>query len=121
MRRAPGQTLVNLPMKVVFKDFLDGVLPKLCYGDRSKFIRDALREKLLAMGEPVPIEYTMPPGRAGKGGRRRTIYPELKPSALMMNEDPNFGSRAKTTGSSGSVAAAAVRAVKRASRPKPGQ
>jgi hypothetical protein len=70
MRRAPGQTLVNLPMKIAFRDFIDGELEGLGYADRSKFIRDAIRDKLIHMGKTVPVEFTLAPGRAGKGGRK---------------------------------------------------
>ncbi len=89
MRRAPGQTLVNLPMKVVFRDFLDGELEGLGYADRSKFIRDAIREKLVAMGKDVPVEFTLPPGRAGKGGRRKTVHPTRTPLGFARNEPIN--------------------------------
>jgi hypothetical protein len=42
---------------------------------RSQFCREAIAEKLRALGMQVPERETASPDRAGKGGRRRTIYP----------------------------------------------
>ncbi|HVU28378.1 MAG TPA: ribbon-helix-helix domain-containing protein [Verrucomicrobiae bacterium] len=76
-------------MKVIFRDFIDGELESLGYADRSKFIRDAIREKLIAMGKDVPQEFALPPGRSGKGGRKPFRYPPYHPSAAAMNDRPN--------------------------------
>ena len=92
-RRAPGQTLVNLPIKEDFLKFVDSHLESMGYSDRSKFIREAMREKLLAMGKVVPVELVMPPGRAGKGGRRKTVYPDHRSESLSLNDKPNSSGR----------------------------
>lgn len=88
-RRAPGQTLVNFPIKGAFLEFLDSNLESLGFSDRSKFIREALREKLIQMGKDCPPELVLPPGRAGKGGRPKFSYPVLRPAALSLNDKPS--------------------------------
>lgn len=70
-RRAPGQTLVNFSVKEPFLKFLDSNLESIGFSDRSKFIREAMREKLLRMGKECPPDLILPPGRPGRGGRQR--------------------------------------------------
>lgn len=71
-RRAPGQRLINIPAKAEFVAFLDSNLEEMGYADRAKFIRDALKEKIeKVLKRTIPKEMVMPPGRVGKGGRRK--------------------------------------------------
>lgn len=66
-QRAPGQKLVPVPMTQEFIDTIDAALPRLGYSDRAKFIRDAVYEKLNRMGQRVPVELSIAPGRTAKG------------------------------------------------------
>lgn len=52
-QRSPDQRLINLPASAQFIDELDAALPAAGYGNRSEFIRDAIAEKLAAMGMPM--------------------------------------------------------------------
>lgn len=85
MRRAPGQTLVNLPMKIAFRDFIDDNLGNLGYDDRAKFIRAAVWEKLTAMGKVIPRDLMLSPGRQGKGGKGKTLSRMPIPMAARSN------------------------------------
>lgn len=57
---------------------------------RSQFVRDALLEKLKAMGIVVPESQASAPDRRGKGGRRprRTKYPGGGGSYFMNEKNP---------------------------------
>jgi hypothetical protein len=59
-------------------------------GDLSKFIRDALVEKLKRMHIPVDPALAAAPSRLGKGGpKKRAIVPfEQQPPALRAAETP---------------------------------
>lgn len=63
-QRAKGQKLVPIPMSEEFIADIDRASRAEGYDDRSKFIRQAVREKLESLGYDVPIERTMAPGRA---------------------------------------------------------
>lgn len=65
-RRADGQTLVSFPLK---EDFLQKLEDARGHTNRSEFVRQAIREKLLRMGVAVPEGDVASPDRAGKGGR----------------------------------------------------
>ena len=57
-------------MKESFVVVIDKSVPQLGYGDRSKFIRDAIREKLARDKVAfVSVEMSSAPSRAGKGGK----------------------------------------------------
>jgi len=69
-QRAPGQKLIAVPMKDEFIDVIDEYV--LNEGtSKSAFIREAVYEKLTRMGKPVPKNITYPPGRTGKGGKKK--------------------------------------------------
>lgn len=68
-QRAPGQRLINIPASEEFIEDIDKAVAKSGLGDRAKFIRLAIAEKLERMNLPVPAELIGPPTRMGKGGR----------------------------------------------------
>ena len=83
-QRAPGQKLINVPMTQNFIDALNRSVRKAGYDDRSKFIRDAITEKLKREGFEVPAaEDRMAPDRTGKGGRRGGSVAEDREHTVM--------------------------------------
>jgi Arc/MetJ-type ribon-helix-helix transcriptional regulator len=66
-QRDPNQKLVPIPMKQEFIDEIDAAMIKSGYDNRSKFIRDAIIEKLRREGHPVPAELAAAPLRTGRG------------------------------------------------------
>ena len=81
---------------------------------RSQFIRDALGEKLVALDIPVPAEFVVAPDRAGKGGRRRVVYPASGGSALALNE---AASSARTTAAAAAAGKKVSYKVRRPRKP----
>lgn len=79
-----SQILVPVPMKQAFIDELADALPRLGYGNRSDFIRDAIIEKLNREGVDLPPVIGAAPSRVGVGGRpsHRVHYntPPLTPA-----------------------------------------
>ena len=69
--RNPTQKLVAVPMNQKLIEKMDDALAKVGYSSRSSFIRDAIAEKLNAIGIEIPIALSIPPSRTGKGGRPR--------------------------------------------------
>ncbi len=50
--------------------------------DRSQFIRDAIKEKLIAMGYEVPDDIVLPPDRAAGAKRKKVVHPaEAEPAS----------------------------------------
>lgn len=76
-----------------FLHLIDEALPRIGYGDRASFIRDAVRRQLVADGVPVPLSLSSAPSRAGKGGRQKK---KASPShlSLVAEDSP---SKYKTT------------------------
>ena len=70
--RTPGQKLLPIPASEKFIRELDAGVRECGYASRAQFIRDAIRDKLTAIGRPIPKELTLAPSRLGKGGKRRT-------------------------------------------------
>lgn len=70
-QRAAGQKGVLLMMRQEFLEEIDKHLSRFGYSDRSSLIRDAVYEKLSAMGLQLPTEIKTAPSRAGKGGPKR--------------------------------------------------
>ena len=66
-------------------DFLGEIDRARGHTPRSQFMRDALTEKLSSLGIEVPVEKTVAPDRAGKGGpAKKVVYhirrqPKAKP------------------------------------------
>lgn len=79
--RGENLKLVNLYIDSDALKELDASVTKAEYPDRSKFIRDAIGEKLEAMGYPVPSKLFYVPTRMGKGGRPRLPKRYPPPSA----------------------------------------
>ena len=52
---------------------------------RSQFCREAIAEKLRILGFDVSEHETASPDRAGKGGRKRVLYPIVR-QAAQLNE-----------------------------------
>lgn len=67
--RSSGQKLISVPMNEKFIVQIDLSLPKIGYSDRSSFIRDAIVEKFHKSKINIPVELSLSPSRAGKGGR----------------------------------------------------
>lgn len=96
--------LLPFKLKESLLEILDSHVSKSGDSERSQFIRDAIREKLEALGIEVPAEYAQPTSRLGKGGpKARTHYGEHVPRNLLLNEPANS-----------KVAAVATAAAKRA-------
>jgi hypothetical protein len=62
-------------MRKEFIEHLNAAVEKLSYGDRSKFIRDAIVEKLNREGIVTPSSLASPPVRFGKKVRHRSKAP----------------------------------------------
>lgn len=62
---------------------LDRIYPLAGYDDRSKFIRDAIYEKLEREGFELPPGIRLAPSRAGKGG---AIKYRIRPQRAEMND-----------------------------------
>lgn len=60
-----------------FIALIDGSLPECGYADRSSFIRDAITEKLRALGIPVPKGITTPRPRVGPMAKRNLANPAI--------------------------------------------
>ncbi len=73
--RTPGQKLLPIPASEQFIEELDSGVRECGYASRAQFIRDAIRDKLVAMGRPMPRELALAPSRLGKGGKRRLPLP----------------------------------------------
>ena len=98
------QKLVNFFARVDFIAFLNAHYRACGYSDKSKFIRDAIREKLLLEKHVMPIELTLAPSRIGKGG---------KPTHA-----PKFSSDSKTSATAHQLAAEVERTFAKMKRPK---
>jgi hypothetical protein len=72
-----------VPMDVRFISEINRALPPLGYSDRSKFIRDAVYEKLRDMGYEIDREITLAPGRAKPP---TGTYPPHRPRAAFLND-----------------------------------
>ena len=57
---------------------IDAAYPKLGYGDRATFIRDAVLKEMAKHGYHLPAAFKAGPPRSGKGGRPRKIVPLSK-------------------------------------------
>jgi len=77
-------------MSVAFIRIIDRSYRKLGYDDRSKFIRTAVREKLINMGVPVPLEETLAPERTRYPGHQsKSQYITLndkKPNSKLLDD-----------------------------------
>ncbi len=60
---------------------------------RSQFCREAIAEKLRAVGVPVSEHEATPPDRAGKGGPKRTLYRVPRHDVSLNESPPSSGSR----------------------------
>lgn len=101
-QRAPGQKLINVPMTERFIEEIDAALPKAGYSDRSKFIRDAVFEKLDRLGFKPRADIALAPGRSGKGG-----YPTHKTAKILNNRGLPVSSKVASVAQAASDAAIA--------------
>jgi hypothetical protein len=89
-QRAENMRLLPFKLKESLIELMDKSIPESGCGDRSQFIRDAIREKLEALGIAVPQDVAQPASRLGKGGpKTRTHYGEHVPRNLLLNEPAN--------------------------------
>jgi hypothetical protein len=82
---------------------------------RSQFCRDALYEKLLALGIEVDEAESYPPDRTGKGGPRYKIKPA---GSVCLNDKPNLKPESAPERAA-RIAAARARAASQARKRKP--
>ena len=82
-QRAAGQTLIAFPLDEKFLAEVDSARGET---SRSAFVREALRNYLVAKGHPIPRDLTAAPDRAGKGGRKSKITP-MDPGLGKVAED----------------------------------
>jgi len=68
-KRASGQKGVIVMMKEEFISDIDSAIGTAGYSDRSSFIREAVYEKLRALGLDVPPASKAARSRVGVGGR----------------------------------------------------
>lgn len=68
-QRSKGQKLLNFPVTEEFEKKINEGAERMVL-DRSKFIREAIVEKLRSLGIEVPREVYASPPRMGKGGRK---------------------------------------------------
>ena len=87
-QRAPGQKLLPFAVDETFLRELDIGMAQAGYRNRSQFIRDAIVEKLVRVGVPLPKELALPPHRIRKGrsDSTKTRYPGYRPSDYALND-----------------------------------
>jgi len=85
-QRAAGQKLLPVTVDEKFLRELDAGLAQAGYRNRFQFIRDAIIEKLIRAGVPVPKELALPPHRIGKSAMAKLRYPAHQPSRFELNE-----------------------------------
>ena len=78
-KRAAGQRQVLIWMDEDFLGEIDQAMRNHGYSDRSKFIRDAVHEKLVSMNITVDYRLAMAPSRAGKGGPKKAPKEKKSP------------------------------------------
>lgn len=97
-QRASGQKAVIVMLQDDFLDIIDESLPQMGFSDRSSFIREAVRQRLIRDGVPVPSSLVAAPSRAGKGGRpRKSATP---PVAMVSEEVTDYETQPKKRGKS---------------------
>jgi hypothetical protein len=69
-KRSEGQSLISMQIKDGFLRQLDAALIQLNYPDRSSFIRQAIRDKLVSLGYAIEPSAPLAPLRIGKGPPR---------------------------------------------------
>lgn len=90
--RAPGQKPILIPLTNGFLDAIDLAYRNAGFDDRAKFIREAVREKLVSLGIDVPVEITLAPGRRRPANkceapdRVKKKYPRHNPNTAGLNE-----------------------------------
>ena len=72
-QRAPGQKQVLTMFDEDFLSEIADAMRRAGYSDRSKFIRDAVYDKLIKLGIRCNYKVAMAPDRTGKGGRPKKI------------------------------------------------
>ncbi|MEI8342271.1 MAG: ribbon-helix-helix domain-containing protein [Verrucomicrobiota bacterium] len=100
-QRAAGQKQVITLMDESFVRRIESGMKMAGYSDRSKFIRDAVFEKLQRLGIPCDYTLAMAPSRTGKGGPKTAATSPrargLRPGAnVHLNETPpSYGGKKK--------------------------
>jgi hypothetical protein len=116
-QRSKGQKLVPIPMTEAFIKALDRAYRAAGYDDRSKFIRAAIREKLVSMGLPIEEEETLAPSRSGKIAK----YPgrSIEHSPYLVNDSLSSNAPSGLIGKAPRALKTALREAQ-ASPPSPG-
>ena len=83
--RSRGQTMIGCWCEAAFVGKIDCARRSRT---RSQFCREAIAEKLRAMGFDVPEHETASPDRTGKGGPKRTLYPVSRYKAELNETGP---------------------------------
>ena len=73
-RRAPGQRLIPIPMSEEFVREINAALAPAGYSDRSKFVRDAVYEKLQRLGYRMPREISVAPSQIARRQAQRVNF-----------------------------------------------
>jgi len=83
--RSKGQTMIGCWCDETFVEKIDRARgPRT----RSQFCREAIAEKLRALGISVPEHEANSPDRAGKGGPRRILYRVSRHPAALNEASP---------------------------------
>lgn len=85
-RRSEGQKLMPIPVTEQLLKEIDSGVAVSGIGDRSKFVRFAIREKLESLGIKCPPEIWLPPTRVGKAGKRKAEVDSATGSASVLND-----------------------------------
>ncbi len=80
--RGKDQKGVLVMMRESFLEEIDAALPKAGFSDRSKFIREAIYQRLRSLGFDIEPEEPTAPSRKGKGGRPTHYKVESFPRLL---------------------------------------
>ena len=85
-QRAPGQKLINLYMSEEFIAEIDREMRLHGYSERSRFVRDAVYEKLRSLGIVLPAEISMAPSRTLQRQAAKLGYGQTPSGAVQMND-----------------------------------
>ena len=86
-RRADGRVPITFRASPDFLKAIEEGRKQFRALDRSQFIRDAIAEKLRALGIEYKSGEELRPDRMGKGGPKKLRY-QISPASLRLNDPP---------------------------------
>lgn len=95
-KRSPDQKLIPVPMNEDFINEINKAVGKSGYASRAEFIRDAIIEKIQALGIKLPPELAIAPTRIGKGNQKKAELPPIAKNAVNLLPDPNLDPKVKS-------------------------